>query len=170
MNTLVRWNPARSRNVRRMQSDMDRLMESFFETPRVRHTHQSNLPLDVAETADSYLISAAVPGLKSEDIDITVEDGILSISGEFSSNFDSAGDDAEESAEGSTEQAESTVDSVESTVRFHIRERRYGSFARKLRLPKDVDADGIEAKQEDGILTITLAKSEAAQPKKITIA
>ncbi len=166
MNTLVRWNPARTglnRNVRRMQSDMDRLMESFFETPQVRHTHQSNLPLDVAETTDSYLISAAVPGLKSEDINITVEDGILSISGEFSNSFDSSSDDAEGSDEGSTEQAE-------STVRFHLRERRYGSFARKLRLPKDVDADGIEAKQEDGILTITLAKSEAAQPKKITIA
>ncbi len=162
MTTLVRWNPARNtlnRNVRRMHTDIDRLMESFFETPRVSTNNQSTLALDVAETADGYLISAAVPGIKSEDIDITVEDGILSISGEFNNSFDTSDSDSAEDGEESTE----------SAVKYHIRERRYGSFTRKLRLPKDVDAEAIEAKQEDGILTISLAKSEAAQPKKITV-
>lgn len=153
MTTLVRWNPNRS--IRRMHSDIDRLMESFFETPRVSPSNNFGLPLDVAESADRYTISAAVPGLKSEDIDITVEDGVLSISGEFSSSFDNSSEDGEDSDAG---------------VKFHIRERRYGSFSRKLRLPKDVDAEAIEAKQADGILTINLAKSEAAQPKKITVA
>ena len=153
MTTLVRWNPNRS--IRKMHSDMDRLMESFFETPRVSVSNNFGLPLDVAETADGYVVSAAVPGLKSDDINITVEDGILSISGEFSNGFESTSEDGE---------AET------SSVKYHIRERRYGSFSRRLRLPKDVDADGIDAKQEDGILTINLAKSEAAQPKKIAVA
>ncbi len=154
MTTLVRWNP--TRNMRRMHSDIDRLMESFFETPRVSGSKSTTggLPVDVAESADSYVISAPVPGLKSEDIDITVEDGVLSISGAFNHSY------------GSTENADETETAA---VKLHIQERRYGSFARKLRLPKDVDGEGIEAKQEDGILTITLPKSEAAQPKKITV-
>lgn len=163
MTTLVRWNPTRNvrnRDMRRMHTDIDRLMESFFETPRVSTKNHSNLALDVAETANGYLISAAVPGIKSEDIDITVEDGILSISGEFSNSLDASDSDSADDGEGS----------AASAVKFHIRERRYGTFTRKLRLPKDVDAEAIEAKQEDGILTISLAKTEAAQPKKIAVA
>ena len=150
MTTLVRWNPNRS--IRRMHTDIDRLMESFFETPRVSASNNFGLPLDVAETSDGYVVSATVPGLKSEDINITVEDGILTIAGEVNNSFDNSDEDSDD-----------------SRVKYHIRERRYGSFSRKLRLPKDVDADAIEAKQEDGILTISLAKSEAAQPKKITV-
>jgi len=143
---------------------MDRLMESFFESPQVSQATVSNLPLDVAETQDSYVISAAVPGLKSDDIDITVEDGVLTITGETKNSF-------EQLASANPTDEEVTEDSQkQSAVKFHLRERRYGSFTRKLRLPKDVDAEAISASQEDGILTITLGKSEAAQPKKITIA
>lgn len=151
MTTLVRWNP--TRNIRRMHTDMDRLIESFFETPKVRHTANWNLALDVVETGEGYMISAAVPGIKSEDIDITVEDGVLSISGETKNSFESSSDDAEDTP----------------SPKFHLRERFYGRFNRKLRLPKDVDADAISASQEDGILTITLGKSEASQPKKIAV-
>ncbi|MFK7805595.1 MAG: Hsp20/alpha crystallin family protein [Anaerolineae bacterium] len=164
MTTLVRWNP--TRNIRKMQTDMDRLMESFFESPQVAQSTHSNLPLDVAETQDSYVISAAVPGLKSDDIDITVEDGVLTIAGEVKNSFETLG--SANPADASD--PENNEDVQESTaVKFHLRERRYGNFARKLRLPKDVDTEKISASQEDGILTISLGKSEAAQPKKISI-
>jgi len=152
MTPLVRWNPTnRTRSLRTMQTDMDRLIESFFETPKVTSASHANLALDVVETETSYLISAALPGLKAEEIDMTVEDGVLTISGELKSNFDFSGDSEDEK------------------VTFHLRERFYGGFSRKLRLPKDVDTDEISASHEDGVLTITLAKSEAAQPKKIII-
>lgn len=161
MTTLVRWNP--TRNIRRMQTDMDRLMESFFETPRVNQSTHSNLPLDVAETQTNYVVSAVVPGLKSDDIEITVEDGVLTIAGEVKNSFETL--DSANPAENDGEEAAAERPSF----KFHLRERRYGSFSRKLRLPKDVDTEAISASQEDGILTITLGKSEAAQPKKITI-
>ena len=152
MTTLVRWNP--TRNIRRMHTDMDRLIESFFETPRVGHTASRNIALDVVETDKGYTVSAAVPGIKSEEIDIVVEDGILTISGETKNSFEHSSDESEDTP----------------SPKFHIRERFYGSFNRKIRLPKDVDADAISASQEDGVLTISLGKSEAAQPKKITVA
>ncbi|MFT7585573.1 MAG: HSP20 family protein [Cellvibrionaceae bacterium] len=137
-----------------MQTNMDQLMESFFENQRVAQTSHQTLPLDVAETKSSYVISAAVAGLKSEDIDITVEDGVLTIAGELKNNLETSS--STESDEG-------------AAVKFHLRERQYGGFNRKLRLPKDVDAETISAAQNDGVLTITLGKSEAAQPKKIVI-
>lgn len=153
MTTLVRWNPNRS--IRRMQTDMDRLMESFFESPRATPSNNWGLALDVIETDSEYVVSAVVAGLKREDIDITIEDGILSVAGDFKNDFEKTGEAGEENAD--------------PPVRYHLRERRYGSFSRKLRLPKDVDTETISAKHEDGILSITLPKSEAAQPKKISV-
>ncbi|MEM9777136.1 MAG: Hsp20/alpha crystallin family protein [Chloroflexota bacterium] len=150
MTTLVRWNPNRS--IRRMQTDMDRLMESFFESPRATPSSNWGLALDVVETNSEYAVSAVIAGLKREDIDITIEDGILSVAGEFKNEFEKTSDEDDD-----------------NSVRYHLRERRYGSFSRKLRLPKDVDVEAISAKHEDGILSITLPKSEAAQPKKISV-
>lgn len=158
MTTLVRWNPTRNgHSLRRMQNDMDRLIESFFETPKVAQTNHWNLPLDVAETEDSYVISAAVAGLKPEEIDITVEEGVLSISGEVKNSY------AVNSTEGESSEG------AEVPVKFHLRERFYGSFNRKLRLPKDADSEAISATHEDGVLTINVSKSAAALPKKISI-
>lgn len=154
MTTLVRWKP--NRHMHKMHTDMDRLIESFFETPQLRHTASRNIALDVVETESGYTISAAVPGIKSDEIDIVVEDGILTISGEMKNSF---------------EQASEETDAENGPApKFHLRERFYGSFSRKLRLPKDVDIDAISAAQEDGILTVQLAKSAAAQPKKISVA
>ncbi|MEM8856712.1 MAG: Hsp20/alpha crystallin family protein [Chloroflexota bacterium] len=150
MTTLVRWNPNRS--IRRMHTDIDRLMESFFETPRATPSKNWGLALDVVETDNEYAVSAVVAGLKRDDIEITIEEGVLAISGEFINEFEKTDDNEDD-----------------NSVRYHLRERRYGSFSRKLRLPKDVDVEAISAKQEDGILNITLPKSEAAQPKKITV-
>ena len=155
MTTLVRWNPNRS--IRRMHTDIDRLMESFFDTPRVAPPTSWGVPMDVVELDDEYTIIATVPGLKKEDISTSIEEGVLSISGEVRSGFDSAEDGEGDGAEN------------DPVVKYHLRERRFGSFNRKLRLPKDVDVDQIAATQEDGILTISLPKAEAAKPKQITI-
>lgn len=139
---IVRWNPARE--MLKMQREMDRMMDAFFQTP-AQQTENWGLDLDVVENEDSYTITAAVAGVKAEDLDITIDNNVLTIKGETS---------LEELKEGS---------------RYHIQERRYGSFVRNLRLPHEIDAEAIEADYTDGVITIKIPKTEASQPKRISV-
>ncbi len=150
MSTLVRWNP--TRDLINMRNEMDRLMEGFFNvTPQSPVAKEGwGLALDIAENEDRYLVTAVVPGVTPEDIDVTVEDGVLTIRGEVKKEFEESGEE-------------------EHSWRFHIRERRFGQFQRSLRLPNDVDLDGIQARHENGLLTLVLPKSEAAKPRRISI-
>jgi HSP20 family protein len=100
--------------------------------------------LNVREDAQAFHVEAEVPGLKLEDVEVTFMDGELSIRGE---------------------RKDLPVEGAE----YHLRERRVGSFGRTVRLPVDVDADRILASMEDGILTLTLPKAEAAKPRKISV-
>ncbi|MEM7801894.1 MAG: Hsp20/alpha crystallin family protein [Chloroflexota bacterium] len=151
MTTLVRWNP--TRDIRSMNREMDRLMASFFGTPTVKTNNADwGLALDVIENDDAFTLSASLPGITPEDVEITINDNVLTIKGETHS--------------------ETTPESEEdnkNTGTYRIRERRYGSFSRSLTLPKNVDVDHIEASQENGVLTLTLPKRAEAQPKRITI-
>lgn len=148
MNKVVRLNPVR--DLLNMRSEMDRVMESFFNQPDDHQAATSwGIALDVVENEGGYEISAAVPGLKPDEIDVTINDGVLTIQAETSLERDETSED--------------------QPVRVHIRERRYGQFTRSLRLPTDVDFDKIEANHENGVLTLTLPKSEAAKPRKIEI-
>ena len=101
--------------------------------------------LDVREDADNIVIRAELPGLKRDDINVSLQDGALVISGER------------------------TVEKVEEGVEVHRQERYYGKFQRALSLPTPVAADKIKAQYKDGVLTVTLPKAEEAKPKQIDI-
>jgi HSP20 family protein len=102
-------------------------------------------PVDVEETSDALVLTAELPGMKHEDIDIELEDGVLTIQGEKKE---------EQKDEG---------------TQGLLYERRWGSFTRKFTLPRAVDANGISASYENGILTIHVPKAEEAKGRKIEI-
>ena len=99
------------------------------------------LGVNVREEDDAYVLSALVPGLKAEDLRIQVLENVVSIEGEYKS------EDAE----------------------YLLSELPNGSFRRSLRLPSDIEADQVQAKIADGVLTLNLPKAESARPKKIQI-
>ena len=102
---------------------------------------QRELGVNIREEDDAYLLSSLVPGLKAEDLNIQVLDDVLRIEGEYK---------ADESE-------------------YLLRELPSGSFTRTLRLPAAIEAESVEAKIADGILTLRLPKAESARPKKIQI-
>jgi HSP20 family protein len=145
MTTLTRWEPFRE------MANLSRMMDRFFDEPfgempvLWRRGDGYTLALDVAEQEDKYIVKASVPGIKPEDVEITLTDKVLTIKGE-------------------------TKDEQEvKEENYHLRERRFGSFMRSLALPNSVDADKIEAVNEHGVLTLTLPKAEAVKPKRIEV-
>jgi HSP20 family protein len=146
MTNLVRWEPFR--DLVSLREAMDRLVEDSF----VRPSHgwpvpagPGTLAVDVYETDDDVVVKTAIPGVKPEDIDISLTGDTLTIKGE--TKFE------EEVKE-------------EHYVR---REMRYGSFARTVTVPVPVVADKADAEFEDGVLTLTLPKAEETKPKTIKI-
>jgi HSP20 family protein len=101
--------------------------------------------LDVHEDTDNFVIRAELPGLKREDIEVSLQDGALVICGER------------------------TAEKIEEGVEVHRQERYYGKFQRALTLPTPVAADKIKAQYKDGVLTVTLPKAEESKPKQIEI-
>jgi HSP20 family protein len=101
---------------------------------------------DVMETEKEIRVDVEMPGLKRDQIDVDVENNVLTIRGEKK----------EERTEG-------------QEGKFHLAERRYGTFSRSFVLPRDVDADNIGASFEDGVLTVTIPKSERARRRRIEI-
>jgi HSP20 family protein len=101
--------------------------------------------IDMYQTNDDVVVKATLPGLKSEDVDITVTGETLTLRGEFKQN---------------DEQKETN---------YHIREQRYGSFERSILLPTDVEANKAKADFDNGVLTITMPIAEAVKPKSISI-
>ena len=143
MRTLVRWNPAREFNA--MNHVMNRLVDEFSGGSLPPMTNDWKMPLDVMETEDGFEVVASLPGVNPDDINVTLENKVLTI------------------------QAEITEDEVQEEERYHIRERRVGSFERSLRLPATIATDDIVANYEHGILTLTLPKAEEIKPKRIGI-
>lgn len=146
MTTLVRWEPFRE--MMTMRRDMDRLFDSFFNTPslwRENGDGSMSLALDVAEQDDKFLVKASIPGVAPEDIDISLSDNVLTIKGESRQETEKEGE------------------------KYHLRERRFGSFMRSLTLPNTVKGDEVEATYEDGVLTLAIPKAEEVKPKKIEV-
>ena len=148
---LTTWKPLRDlepfRDFERMRGDMDRLWDSFFQRG-VRRTDDDAewLPsLDVAETKDEIVVKAEVPGMDPKDIDISLSDGLLTIKGEKKQEREEKEED------------------------YHLVERSYGTFTRSIRLPKEVRRDKISASYKNGVLKVTLPKSEEAKQKEIKI-
>lgn len=142
MTTMIRWNPVRE--ISRMQRDLDRMFDSVYGNGGSQFSSWG-LPLDVAETEDGFVVTASVPGINIDDVDITFADNVLTIRGEYK-----------------------TEEEKEDT-KYHIRERRVGSFARSINLPVMVNADAIDANYVDGVLTLHVPKAEEVKPRRIQI-
>ncbi len=122
--------------ITNLQDELDRL----FEVERIWTP-----ALDVQEDKDNFHVRVELPGLKREDIEVSLDDGALVISGE--------------------RKAETVAEGAE----VRLQERYYGKFSRTLTLPSAVATDKVSAAYKDGILTVTLPKVEEAKPKTITV-
>jgi HSP20 family protein len=147
INTLTRWEP-----LRELEDLQNRLSTVFSRAPVRRGNGHEEITLadwsplaDITEDDKEYLIRAELPDLKREDVKVTVENGVLTISGERK------------------------MEKEEKGKKYHRVERAYGSFARSFTLPEDSAAEKIQAEFKDGILTVHLPKNEKARPKQIEV-
>ncbi len=134
---------------RELEEVSNRLARFFDESPLSTGTNGGAwLPaVNVEETADELILTAELPGMKVDDVNIEMENNVLTISGEK----------AEQRTEGSEER------------RYHLWERAYGSFQRSFTLPRTVKADDIRAHFEDGVLEVHMPKVPEAKGRKIAI-
>jgi len=109
------------------------------------HTHRAGPPLDVVQEEQRYVVRADLPGLGRDEVEITFQDGVLTIKGE------------------------KKQDESPENHRLHLQERFHGSFVRNLRLPERVDTDKIEATMKDGVLELVLPFVPELQPRKIVV-
>ncbi len=128
------------------QDDLNRMFRQFFGDADAPLAGAFSPALDVKESDDGFTLHVELPGVKAEDVEVSLEDNVLTVSGERSF-YD------ETDAEG-----------------YRRVERRFGKFHRAVRLPDRVSPDKVEATYADGILTITVPKAEEAKPRRITVA
>ena len=138
--TLVRWTP----RVPTQSSFWTDPLANFFDH-RATDNRETGLKVDLAEKENHYAISAELPGVKSEDLNVSVEKDVLSISAEKRDDFDGKEDGV------------------------YRRERSYGRVSRSFHLGNQVDVDKINAEYKDGVLTLTLPKVEAAKPREVKV-
>lgn len=138
---IIRWDPFRE--MTQVQSQFNRLVDQVWNGSG---RQESWLPaVDVFDRKDAVMLKAELAGMDPDDIQIEVEDNVLTIKGER--RFE--------------EQVEDE--------RYHRVERRFGSFQRSLALPQGVKPDEIQAGYEDGILTVTVPKAEEEKPRRIEV-
>jgi HSP20 family protein len=133
-------------------SDIDRLFGST--APRFARTSSGGYPVDLYETEQALVLEMAVPGLGSDELDISVEGRQLSVRGTLANNGEPVDSDS----------------SDDSERRYWLQSIPRGDFSRNIRLPASVDTDVIEARVVHGMLTLTMPKVAAAKIKKIPIA
>jgi HSP20 family protein len=146
MADLVRWEPMRE--MTSLREAMDRLIEESFIRPGWLGAWMGPtemLPVDVYETDDKLVVKAPVPGVKPEEIEVTITGELLTIKGEFK-------------AEQKTEKGN-----------YLRQERRYGSFSRQISLPTGVKADQAKATFENGVLSLEMPKAEEAKVKTVKV-
>jgi HSP20 family protein len=135
------WDPYR--DMRQMEHAMNRIWRGLGTWPG--EAEQWNIPIDVVQKPDEIVVKASLPGVKPEDIEVTVEDNVLTL------------------------KAESSKENETHESGYLIRERSSGTFYRALRLPESVDTDRIHPIIENGVLTITMPKAEEKKKKQIKI-
>ena len=144
---LVKWDP-----FRELEDVSNRLNRIFGQSLARSESGQNMLAVadwapsvDISETDSEYLIKGEIPGVKKEDVKVTIQDGMLTIQGERKQEKEEKG------------------------KKFHRIERSYGSFVRSFRVPGDADENSVKAEFKDGMLNVTLAKSAKAKPKAIEV-
>ena len=145
---LVRWEPVRELTT--LQNEMNRLFSTFFDNPAGGATNGQSLrrwvpAMDLVETEDHFVLKADLPGLGADDVNIEVEDNVLTVSGERKVEHESQ-------REG-----------------FYRVERASGAFRRSLTLPEGVKLDDIAANFDKGVLEIRIPKPEERKPRKVSI-
>jgi HSP20 family protein len=144
--SLVRWDP--TDELISLRDAMDRLWRESFVRPWSRvgtFFGGESLALDMYETGSEVVVEAVLPGVKPEEVDVQVTGNVLTIKGERKE------------------------EKKEETAAYIFQERSYGSFCRSLTLPTKVDVDQAKAEFENGVLKLTLPKSEAVKPRSIEI-
>ena len=147
MANLIRRDPVR--DMLSWSRAMDRMLNNFYDDGELGFSEPLNLrmALDVIENDEEFVVKADVAGINPEDIEITYTDNNLSIKGEMTQTRDEEGDEG----------------------RYHLRERRYGTFSRTISMPGTVDVEGIQAETKNGVLKIHLPKKEEVKPRRIEI-
>lgn len=145
INTLTRWEP-----FRELEELQNRLSTIVSRAPRQNGREDMTIAdwvptADITEDEKEYLIKAELPDLRKEDVKVTVENGVLTISGERK------------------------FEKEEKKKKYHRVERAYGRFVRSFTLPDDADANGVKADFKDGMLFVHLPKNEKAKPKQIEV-
>ncbi len=143
---LIRWEPARE--LGSIQNEMNRLFSGFFDapTPGQIGAYRRWIPaMDLVESDGEFVLRADLPGLSEEDVNIEVDDNVLTISGERKSEH-------EDRKEG-----------------FYRVERSYGSFRRSLTLPEGVEPEAVKASFDRGVLEVRVPKPEERKPRKVSI-
>ena len=144
---MQRWYPFS--DLHRMQNSMDRMWRRTGSSSRNSEENPEikawAVPLDVTRKGDDTVIRASMPGVSAEDIQVSIEDNVLTIKGQTASEFQEEGET------------------------YLMRERRTGSFHRAIRLPDSVDPDRVEPRYDNGVLTITVPKAEAKRSRKLEV-
>ncbi len=143
MSNMIRWEPLRE--VMSLRELMDRMLEEPFTRGMNPGGMLSAPAVDLYQTDEEVIVKASLPGVKPDEINISVTGDVLTIRGEVS-------------------EEKSTKEST-----YHLRERRFGSFSRTIPLPTVVMAEKGKADFENGILTLTLPKAEELKPKTIAV-
>ena len=146
---LIRWEPVAELNT--IQNEMNRLFNTFFDQPaptsRGSATSRRWMPaMDLIESGDHYVLRADLPGLSDDDVNIQLQDNVLTISGERNAEH-------QENEEG-----------------YYRLERAFGSFARSLTLPDGINPDGVQAHFDRGVLEVRIPKPEQKKPRQVQIA
>ena len=143
---LVRWDPFREMTT--LRDAMDRLFEDSFVRPSRFWPDQlgrGQLPIDMYQTANDVVVKATLPGLKPEEVDISITGDTLTIKGEHKEEQEVKQED------------------------YFYKEHRYGGFSRSVAIPVQVKSDKAEATFENGVLTLTLPKAEEIKPRQIKV-
>jgi len=144
---LIRWEPAAELGT--IQNEMNRLFNTFFDTPTGRGNDSSTrhwIPaMDLIETADHYVLLADLPGLSDADVNVQLEDNVLTISGE-----------------------RKVQPGIQEGGYFRL-ERPFGQFSRSLTLPDGVEPDNVQARFDGGVLEVMIPKPEQRKPRQVQI-
>ena len=146
MANIVRWEPPQG--MTSLRAAMDRLLEESFIGSGLTSGWTGPaemLPVDVVESDDKVIVTATIPGVKPEEIEVTLTGDLLAIKGEFKSEIKEEG------------------------ASYLRQERRFGSFSRQIGLPAGIDDDKVQATFENGVLTLEMPKLETAKVKTVKV-